>query len=77
MSAYTLLLPRPRTRSAVEDLGPILASDLPATSPAATVRMSRLRSSLLARREVRAFERAVCMADPNERGDLMAMRRRD
>lgn len=75
MSAYTLLLPRPRTRTDAEDLGPILASDLPAR-PAATVRVSRLREALLARREVRAFERAVCMADPNERGDLMAMRRR-
>lgn len=75
MSAYTLLLPSPRTRTALEDLGPILASDLPA-SPAAIVRMSRMREALLARREVRAFERAVCMADPNERGDLMAQRRR-
>ncbi len=77
MSAYTLLLPRPRTRTAVEDLGPILASDLPGTRPVATARMSRLRTALLERREVRAFERAICMADPNERGDLMAMRRRD
>jgi hypothetical protein len=76
MSAYTLLVPRPRTHSAVEDLGPILASDLPATSTAAIVRVSRLRQSLRKRREVRAFERAVCMADPNERGDLMAMYRR-
>lgn len=75
MSVYTLLLPSPRSRAATEDLGPILASDLPA-SPRATARVSRLRESLLARREVRAFERAVCLADPNERGDLMAMRRR-
>lgn len=75
MSAYTLLLPRPRTRSVLEDLGPILASDLPA-SPAAVQRVSRLRQALLSRREVRAFERAVCMADPNERGDLMAQQRR-
>ena len=75
MSVYTLLLPSPRTRTAAEDLGPILASDLPA-SPKAAVRVSRLRESLLARREVRAFEKAVCLADPNERGDLMALRRR-
>ena len=75
MSAYTLLLPRPRTRSVLEDLGPILASDLPASAPAEQ-RVSRLRQALLSRREVRAFERAVCMADPNERGDLMAQQRR-
>jgi hypothetical protein len=75
MSVYTLLLPRPRTRTADEDLGPILASDLPA-SPKAAAHVSRLREALQARREVRAFEKAVCLADPNERGDLMAMRRR-
>ncbi len=76
MSAYTLLLPRPRTRSTLEDLGPILASDLPALATPAEQRMSRLRQALLSRREVRAFERALCVADPNERGDLMAQHRR-
>ncbi len=58
-------------------LGPVLVSELPAlTAPARPTLLVRLRSDLTARREVRAFERAVRQAGPSEQGDLLAMRRR-
>jgi hypothetical protein len=76
-------LPRPRAAKApaVIDLtdGPLLVSELPAVAPAspAEARLARLRGNLLARREVRRFERAVCQMDVSERRDVYAALRRD
>jgi hypothetical protein len=62
----------------LDTLGPVLVSELPASSaPARPTLLARLREELAARREVRSFERAVRFAGPSEHGDLMALRRRD
>lgn len=68
------------TLSSSIDLGPLLVSDLPpAVAPQPTL-LSRLldavRADLAARRESRAFYRAVRTAGHDEAGDLMALRRR-
>ncbi len=61
-----------------DTLGPVLVSELPAlTAPARPRFLVRFRGDLTARREARAFERAVRQAGPSEHGDLLAMRLRD
>ena len=64
--------------SKLDALGPLLVSELPAS----TVRtrpglLTRLRVELAARREISTFERATRFASPSEYGDLLAARRRD
>lgn len=64
-----------RTASFAE-LGPLLVSELPPAAAVSPSLWSRLRARLTARREARAFERAIRCASPNEHGDLLAARRR-
>ena len=59
------------------DFGPVLVSELPAVVGLRPSLWARVGKRLAARREARAFERAVRLASPNEYGDLLAMRRRD
>jgi len=62
--------------STLEQLGPVLASDLP---PVRAVRLNpavRVRQALTARLHERAFERALRSAGPAEHGDLLALSRR-
>jgi hypothetical protein len=67
-----------RSVDTMDTLGPVLVSELPASSvPARPSLLTRLREDLTARREARSFERAIRFAGPSEHRDLMAMRRRD
>ena len=70
----------PVTFRTTADLGPVLVSDLPAAPSDAAPRtglMARVREELAARREQRAFLRAVSSAtSTDEAGDLWAARRR-
>lgn len=62
--------------STIEQLGPVLVSDLP---PVRAVRLNlaaRVREALTARLQERAFERALRTAGPAEHGDLLALARR-
>jgi hypothetical protein len=67
-----------RSVDTVDTLGPVLVSELPASSaPVRPTLLARLREELAARRESGAFERAIRRAGPSEHGDLMALHRRD
>lgn len=65
MSTYTL-----------EQLGPVLVSDLPPVGPIRPGLLGRLRAALAHRLEEYSFERALRAAGPGEHSDLIAAHRR-
>ena len=67
-----------RSHRKFDALAPVQVSELPAaTLPVRPSLLTRLRTELAARREVRCFELATRFASPSEFGDLLAARRRD
>ena len=58
------------------ETGPVLVSDLPPVTVPAARRLGLLRDRLAEARDRRAFQRAVRLAGPDERGDLLAAARR-
>lgn len=63
------------TVSTLDQLGPVLASDLP-PAPSVPGPLTRLRHAFTARRAARRFERALMAASPSEQSDLIAAARR-
>ena len=61
--------------STIEQMRPLLVSELPPAAPSATV-WTRLSALVVARVAERRFERALRHAGPGEHGDLLALARR-